>query len=89
MPPKGGLGGPARTLASLFGCKVIAIDLTESYVQAAEILTDRIGLGDQVGMRHGVGASNQMSFLPKISSTSRRSIFSDLSIYSASQFVEV
>ena len=56
----GGLGGPARTLASLFGCKVIAIDLTESYVQAAEILTDRIGLGDQV--KHYVGNALELSF---------------------------
>ena len=56
----GGLGGPARTLASLFGCKVIAIDLTESYVQAAEILTDRIGLGDRV--KHYVGNALELSF---------------------------
>jgi predicted O-methyltransferase YrrM len=43
----GGLGGPASTLAGLFGCKVTMIDLSESYVGAAEILTERVGLGDQ------------------------------------------
>ena len=42
-----GLGGPASTLAALFGCKVTMIDLSESYVGAAEILTERVGLGDQ------------------------------------------
>ena len=56
----GGLGGPARTLAALFGCKVTAIDLTESYVQAAEILTDRIDLGGRV--KHYVGNALELSF---------------------------
>ena len=36
----GGLGGPARTLAVRFGCDVTVIDPTESYVQAAKILTE-------------------------------------------------
>ena len=56
----GGLGGPARTLAVLFGCKVTVIDLTESYVQPAEILTERIGLGDQV--KHYVGNALELPF---------------------------
>src|SRR4030095_9985784 len=38
----GGLGGPARTLAVEFGCRVTTIDLTESYVRAAELLTARL-----------------------------------------------
>ena len=29
----GGLGGPARTLATEFGCRVLVVDLTASYVQ--------------------------------------------------------
>lgn len=56
----GGVGGPARTLATLFGCKVTSIDLTESYVEAAEILTDRIGLGGQV--KHFVGNALELPF---------------------------
>lgn len=56
----GGLGGPARTLASRFGCQVTVIDLTESYMEAAKILTDRIGLGDQVV--HYVGNALELSF---------------------------
>ncbi len=56
----GGLGGPARTLASRFDCQVTVIDLTESYVEAAKILTDRIGLGDQV--KHYVGNALELPF---------------------------
>lgn len=44
----GGLGGPARTLAVEFGCCVTSIDLTATYVHAAEMLTARLGLGDRV-----------------------------------------
>jgi SAM-dependent methyltransferase len=44
----GGVGGPARTLAVEFGCLVTTIDLTESFVQAAKLLTARLGLGAHV-----------------------------------------
>jgi SAM-dependent methyltransferase len=46
-----GLGGPARTLATEFGCRVIGLDLTESFVRTATILTERVGLGDRVGFQ--------------------------------------
>jgi SAM-dependent methyltransferase len=49
----GGLGGPARMLAVEFGCRVTSIDLTESYVRVAEMLTERLGLGDRVSHRVG------------------------------------
>ena len=49
----GGLGGPARTLASEFGCQVTVLDLTEVYCRAGEALTVRTGLGDRIGFRHG------------------------------------
>jgi len=48
----GGLGGPARTLAVEFGCDVTTVDLTESYLRAAEVLTARLGVGERV--RHRV-----------------------------------
>jgi ubiquinone/menaquinone biosynthesis C-methylase UbiE len=49
----GGLGGPARTLAAQFGCRVTVVDLTESYVRAGAALTARLGLADRVTHRAG------------------------------------
>jgi SAM-dependent methyltransferase len=49
----GGLGGPARTLAVEFGCRVVVVDLTESYVRAGRSLTARLGLADRVSHRLG------------------------------------
>lgn len=48
-----GIGGPARTLAAEFGCRVIGLDITEEYVKAAEMLTDRVGLSESVSFRVG------------------------------------
>ncbi len=47
----GGFGGPARTVASEFGCRVTTVDLTESYVRAAAVLTARLGLSAHVTHR--------------------------------------
>ena len=49
----GGLGGQARTLAVEFGCQVTVVDLTESYVLAADDLTARLGLRDHVSHHFG------------------------------------
>jgi sarcosine/dimethylglycine N-methyltransferase len=43
-----GLGGPARYFANKFGCSVQGIDLTQSYVDAANYLADRTGLATKV-----------------------------------------
>ncbi len=56
----GGLGGPARTLASRFGCQVTVIDLTESYVEVARELTARVGYADRV--THLVGNAVDLPF---------------------------
>jgi len=56
----GGLGGPARTLAVEFGCRVTAIDLTESYVRAAAMLTARHGLAAHV--EHRIGDALSLPF---------------------------
>ena len=48
-----GIGGPARTLASEYGCEVTGIDLTEEFCLAAEMLTARLGLDDKVRFRCG------------------------------------
>lgn len=49
----GGLGGPARTIASMFDCRVLVLDLTEEFCRAGEMLTERTGLQDRVTFRHG------------------------------------
>src|SRR5215468_8430921 len=38
----GGLGGPARTLAAQFGCRVTVVDLTDSYVRTGPGLSERV-----------------------------------------------
>lgn len=48
-----GLGGTARYLANLYGCRVIGIDLTEEYVTVGTKLTKLVGLTDRVELRHG------------------------------------
>ena len=49
----GGLGGPARTFATKFGCAVEVLDLTEEFCRAGEVLTTKIGLAELVSFRHG------------------------------------
>jgi hypothetical protein len=48
----GGLGGPARTLATEIGCSVEVLDVTEEFCRAGEMLITRTGLGDLVTFRH-------------------------------------
>jgi len=56
----GGLGGPARTLAVEFGCRVTVVDLTESFVRAGRMLTTRLGLAERVS--HHVGNALDLRF---------------------------
>lgn len=46
-----GVGGPARTLAAEFGCRVWGIDLVDEYCTCAAMLTERVGLSDMVTFR--------------------------------------
>ena len=48
-----GVGGPARTLAAEFHCRVVGIDLAAEYCRAATVLTERVGLQDRVTFRQG------------------------------------
>lgn len=48
-----GLGGPARTLAETYGCRVTGIDLTPTFCEAATALSGWVGLGDKVSFRQG------------------------------------
>jgi ubiquinone/menaquinone biosynthesis C-methylase UbiE len=56
----GGFGGPARTLAVEFGCLVTTVDLTASYVRAAQALTTRMRLDDRVS--HHIGNALALPF---------------------------
>jgi len=48
-----GLGGPARYLATTYGCRVSGVDLTEEFIATAVELTRRTGLAGQVDFRQG------------------------------------
>jgi ubiquinone/menaquinone biosynthesis C-methylase UbiE len=48
-----GLGGAARYLASVYGCRVIGLDLTEEYCRTAAHLSERVGLANQITFRQG------------------------------------
>jgi SAM-dependent methyltransferase len=43
-----GIGGPARSLAATFACRVTGVDLSPAFIEAAEYLTARCGLSDRV-----------------------------------------
>jgi ubiquinone/menaquinone biosynthesis C-methylase UbiE len=42
-----GIGGPARMLAAIFGCKVTGIDITEEFIRTAKLLSRETGLDEQ------------------------------------------
>lgn len=48
-----GLGGPARVLASEFGCSVTGVDLSPEFVAAARALTEHCGLADRAHFEAG------------------------------------
>jgi len=48
-----GIGGPARYLAHIFGCRVTGLELVESFCRAATMLTAWTGLDERVDFRHG------------------------------------
>ena len=48
-----GLGGPARLLASRYGVRVTALDLTAAYCEAARMLNELTGLSELVEVRQG------------------------------------
>jgi ubiquinone/menaquinone biosynthesis C-methylase UbiE len=47
-----GLGGPARTLAEVYGCRVTGIDLMPSFCEAAAAISDWLGMSDKVQFVH-------------------------------------
>jgi ubiquinone/menaquinone biosynthesis C-methylase UbiE len=51
----GGIGGPARTLATEFGVRVTVVDRSRDFCRTGAELTARLGLGDRVGFVAGSG----------------------------------
>jgi ubiquinone/menaquinone biosynthesis C-methylase UbiE len=48
-----GLGGPARTVAESYGCRMTGIDLTQAFCDAATAMSDWVGLGKHVSCKQG------------------------------------
>lgn len=48
-----GLGGPARTVAEAYGCRVTGVDLTQAFCDVAAVMSDWVGLGDKVRFQRG------------------------------------
>ena len=48
-----GLGGPARTLAETYSCRVTGVDLTQAFCDAATAMSDWVGLGGRVSFKQG------------------------------------
>jgi ubiquinone/menaquinone biosynthesis C-methylase UbiE len=48
-----GLGGPARHVASHYGCRVTGIDLTRDYVEAGNVLSRWLHLDERVSLQPG------------------------------------
>jgi len=48
-----GIGGPARVLAAICGCRVTGVDLSEPFVAAARYLTTRTGQSEKVSFETG------------------------------------
>lgn len=48
-----GIGGPARYLATTFGCQVWGVDLTAEWAAAGQALTERCGLAQSVRIEQG------------------------------------
>ncbi len=46
-----GIGGPARLMASEYGCRVTGIDLTQEFCDVAVMLTEKTGLDDRVSFK--------------------------------------
>ncbi|MEM7058173.1 MAG: methyltransferase domain-containing protein [Pseudomonadota bacterium] len=50
-----GIGGPARLLASRYGCRSTGVDLTQEFVDTAKDLSAMVGLSDQTSFLQGSG----------------------------------
>jgi SAM-dependent methyltransferase len=55
-----GVGGPARTIARTYGCRVAGVDLTPHFVETARALSAMAGMADRV--RFEVGSALALPF---------------------------
>lgn len=46
-----GLGGPARTVAEVYGCRVTGIDLTKAFCDTGNMLSKWVGIDDRVRLQ--------------------------------------
>ena len=58
-----GLGGPARYLAAVHGCHVTGIELTQPFVEVADLLSKRTGLSHR--LRFVQGDALDLPFTPE------------------------
>lgn len=78
-----GIGGPARTIASTVGCKVVGITNNEWHVERGTALTKKAGLEDMVEFVHGdflvCTLSESMAFLGMMANKPARNSLSPTS----------
>lgn len=55
-----GVGGPARTIARTYGCRVAGVDLTPHFVETSRALSAMAGMADRV--RFDVGSALALPF---------------------------
>ncbi len=48
-----GLGGPVRTVAETYGCRVTGVDLTQTFCDAASAMSNWVGLGKTTTFKQG------------------------------------
>ncbi len=48
-----GLGGPARTLAEIYGCHITGVDLTSAFCETAKVLSAWVGLAEKTEFQQG------------------------------------
>ena len=56
-----GIGGPARHLATQYGCTVTGVDLSEDYVACGRVLNEWVALDDRITLRTGSALSLQLA----------------------------
>lgn len=56
-----GIGGPARHLATHYGCTVTGVDLSEDYITCGQVLNQWVALDDRITLHTGSALSLQIA----------------------------